>query len=110
MKSPPYQVYWDLGKIDHSVKTEEDEENYYKSLLYGCKYCDLIEDSELLMIVHICSENGKSKYEQHYMEAFNRKLEKKSSFETSNKMRITNFKNIIVMKDNKSVYTSWSRK
>ena len=38
-KSPPlsltYQVYSDLGEINpYSVKTEEDEENYYKSLLW----------------------------------------------------------------------------
>ena len=67
LRSPPYQVYWNLGKIHpNSVKTEQDEENYYKSLWYGCKYCDLIEDSERFMVTHFSSNNGKCKYEQHY--------------------------------------------
>ena len=45
--SPIYKVYPDLGVINpwSAVKTQEDEENYYKSLLYGCRECDRIEPS-----------------------------------------------------------------
>ena len=73
-----YQVYWDLGKIDpNSVKTVEEEVSYNKSLLYGCKNCDLILPSQIGMTTHICSWNGKSKYEQHNQEAFNRNIDRK---------------------------------
>jgi hypothetical protein len=75
--SVPYQVFSDLGYIDPwSVKTMEDEENYYKSLLYGCMKCDRIESSINLMLIHDCSNNGKSKYYQHQQEALNRKITK----------------------------------
>jgi hypothetical protein len=75
--SVPYQVYSDLGYIDPwSVKTMEQEENYYKSLLYGCMKCDRIESSIQLILIHDCSNNGKSKYEQHQQEALNRKITK----------------------------------
>ena len=60
----------------YSVETEQDEELYYKSLLYGCKNCDLILENRMYMVTHLCSRNNKSKYEQHQMEAMNRKLER----------------------------------
>lgn len=70
---PIYKVYPDLGVITPwSVKTQEDEENYYKSLLYGCRECDRIEPSIEFMLYHRCTKNGKSKYEQHQQEALNR--------------------------------------
>ena len=76
----PYKVYPDLGVINPSsaaVKTKEDnEENYYKSLLYGCRECDRIEPSLQFMLYHKCTKNGKSKYEQHQQEALNRQKEK----------------------------------
>lgn len=73
--SLPYKVYPDLGVINPwSVKTQEDEVNYYKSLLYGCRECDRIEPSIEFMLCHKCTKNGKSKYEQHQQEALNRKL------------------------------------
>lgn len=73
--SVPYKVYPDLGVINPwSVKTQEDEVNYYKSLLYGCRECDRIEPSIEFMLCHKCAKNGKSKYEQHQQEALNRKL------------------------------------
>lgn len=73
--SVPYKVHPDLGVINRwSVKTQEDEENYYKSLLYGCRECDRIEPSMEFMLCHKCTKNGKSKYEQHKQEALNRKL------------------------------------
>lgn len=72
--SIPYQVCSDLGVINPwTVKTQEDEENYYKSLLYGCRECDRIEPSLKFMLCHRCSHNGKSKYEQHQLEALERK-------------------------------------
>jgi hypothetical protein len=75
--SPIYQVYSDLGFIDlESVKTEEDEQNYYNSLLYGCKNCDLTSENRMYIATHYCSRNGKSNYEQHQMEAMNRKIER----------------------------------
>ena len=75
--SPIYQIYSDLGEIDtYSVETEEQEDFYYKSLLYGCKNCHLVSENKMYMVTHMCSRNGKSKYEQHQMEAMNRKLEK----------------------------------
>ena len=76
--SPPiYKVYPDLGVINpwSTVKTQEDEENYYKSLLYGCKECDRIEPSLQFMLYHRCTKNGKSKYKQHQQEALDRKKE-----------------------------------
>ena len=74
--SPIYKIYPDLQEIDpESVQSEEDEELYYKSLLYGCKKCDLISENRMYMVTHYCSRNEKSKYEQHQMEAMNRKLE-----------------------------------
>ena len=70
----PYKVYPDLGVIARwSVKTDEDEDNYYKSLLYGCRECDRIEPSLEFMLYHKCTKNSKSKYEQHQREALNRK-------------------------------------
>jgi hypothetical protein len=73
----PYKVYPDLGVIaPWSVKTDEDEYNYYKSLLYGCRECDRIEPSLEFMLYHKCTKNSKSKYEQHQREALNRKKEK----------------------------------
>ena len=76
--SPIYKVYPDLGVINpwSAVKTQEDEENYYKSLLYGCRECDRIEPSLQFMLHHRCTKNGKSKYKQHQQEALNRKKEK----------------------------------
>ena len=76
--SPIYKVYPDLGVINpwSAVKTQEDEENYYKSLLYGCRECDRIEPSLQFMLYHRCTKNGKSKYKQHQQEALNRKKEK----------------------------------
>lgn len=72
--SIPYQVCSDLGVINPwTVKTQEDEDNYYKSLLYGCRECDRIEPSLKFMLCHRCSHNGKSKYEQHQLEALERK-------------------------------------
>jgi hypothetical protein len=67
---PIYKVYPDLGVINpwSTVKTQEDEENYYKSLLYGCKECDRIEPSLQFMLYHRCTKNGKSKYKQHQQE------------------------------------------
>lgn len=51
--SVPYKVYPDLGVINPlSVKTQQDEENYYKSLLYGCRECDRIEPSIEFMLCH----------------------------------------------------------
>lgn len=65
-----YQLYSDLGVINPwTVKTQEDEDNYYKSLLYGCRECDRIEPSLKFMLCHRCSHNGKSKYEQDQREA-----------------------------------------
>ena len=64
--SPIYQVYSDLGKIDvYIVETEEDAENYYKSLLYGYINCDLTSENRMYLVTHYCSRNGKSKYELH---------------------------------------------
>lgn len=61
-----YQIYSDLGEMDpYSVETEQDEELYYKSLLYGCKNCDLILENRMYMVTHLYSRNNKSKYEQH---------------------------------------------
>ena len=78
--SPIYKVYSDLEEIDpYSVETEEQEDLYYKSLLYGCKNCDLTSENRMYMVTHSCSRNGKSKYEQHQMEAMNRKLGRLSS-------------------------------
>lgn len=75
--SPIYQVYSDLGDIDpYSVKTEEDEENYYKSLLYDCRNYDLVKDLRMFKVTHFCSRNGTSKYEQHQMETMNREPER----------------------------------
>ena len=84
--SPTYQVYSDLGYIDPDtdVKTEEDVENYYKSLLYGCLNCDLILENQMFMDMHFCSRNGKSKYYEHQQEALNRKIEKLSSGNNNN--------------------------
>ena len=77
--SVPYQVYPDFGVINPgSVKTQEDQDNYYKSLLYGCKECDRIELSLEFMLSHYCSHNGKSKYEQHQREALERIREKQN--------------------------------
>lgn len=74
--SPIYKIYPDLEEIDlESVETEEGEELYYKSLLRGCKNCDLIKDTECSMTVHFCSRNDKSKYYEHQQETFNRKIE-----------------------------------
>ena len=71
--SVPYKVYPELDVINPwSVKTQE-EDNYYKSLLYGCRECDRIEPSLKFMLCHRCSHNGKSKYEQHQREALERK-------------------------------------
>ncbi|HSF50377.1 MAG TPA: hypothetical protein VLA74_06415 [Nitrososphaeraceae archaeon] len=68
--SIPYQLYSSLGVINPwTVKTQEDEDNYYKSLLYGCRECDRIEPSLKFMLCHRCSQNGKSKYEQDQREA-----------------------------------------
>ena len=58
------------------METEEDEELYYKSLLYGCKNCDLISENRMYLVTHHCSRNGKSKYYEHQQELINRKLEK----------------------------------
>src|SRR5574339_286844 len=75
-----YQVCSDLGVINPwTVKTEEAAENYYKSLLYGCRECDRIEPSLKFMLCHRCTHNGKSKYEQHQLEALERKIEHKVS-------------------------------
>ena len=76
--SPIYKVYPDLGVINpwSAVKTQEKEENYYKSLLYGCRECDRIEPSLQFMLYHRCTKNGKSKYKQHQQEALNRTKEK----------------------------------
>jgi hypothetical protein len=77
--SPIYQIYSNLGEIDpYSVETEEQEDLYYKSLLYGCKNCDLISENKMYMVTHSCSRNGKSKYEKHQMEAMNREIQKLS--------------------------------
>ena len=52
--SVPIRLYPELGIIDPlKVKTLEDEENYYKSLLYGCRFCD-IQDHILQVIIHRC--------------------------------------------------------
>jgi hypothetical protein len=74
--SPIYKVYPDLGVINpwSAVKTQEDEENYYKSLLYGCRECDRIEPSLQFMLYHRCTKNGKSKYKQHQQELMSRRL------------------------------------
>jgi hypothetical protein len=62
--SPVYQVYSDLGYIDpESVENEEQEDLYYKSLLWGCKKCDMISENRMYMVTHYCSRNGNSKYE-----------------------------------------------
>jgi len=83
--SIPYKVYPDLGVFNPwSVKTQEDEENYYKSLLYGCRECDRIEPSIEFMLYHRCTKNGKSKYEQHQQEALNRKKEKLKKMKMKN--------------------------
>ena len=75
--SPIYQVYSDLEEIDSdSVETEEDEEMYYNSLLWGCKNCDLIKDNRMFMTFHFCSNNGKSRYHEHQQEFINKKLER----------------------------------
>ena len=75
--SPIYKIYSDLEEIDpYSVETDEDKELYYKSLLYGCKKCDLISENKTYMVMHLCSRNGKSKYYEHQQEAMNRKLDK----------------------------------
>jgi hypothetical protein len=75
--SPIYKVYSDIPEIDpYSVETEEQEDLYYKSLLYGCKNCDLTSENRMYMVTHFCPRNGKSNYELHQMEAMNRKLEK----------------------------------
>ena len=60
--SPIYKVYPDLEDIDPESVETEDEENYYKSLLWGCKNCDLIKENRMFMVVHFCSRNDKSKY------------------------------------------------
>jgi hypothetical protein len=66
-----------LGYIDpENVETEKDEQDYYNSLLWGCKNCDLVKENRMFMVTHLCSRNGNSKYEQHQMEAMNRKLER----------------------------------
>jgi hypothetical protein len=77
LSSPIYKVYPDLGVINpcSAIKTQEDEENFYKSLLYGCKECDRIEPSLQFMLYHSCTKNGKSKYKQHQQEALDRKKE-----------------------------------
>jgi hypothetical protein len=76
----PYQVYPDFCVIyPWSVKTQEDEENYYKSLLYGCRECDRIEPSIEFMLYHRCTKNGKSKYEQHQQELMSRRLKQVKS-------------------------------
>ena len=72
-------VQWFRFIDPDSVKTEEDEQNYYNSLLYGCKNCDLISENRMYRVRHLCSRNGKSKYELHQQEAMNRKIAKLSS-------------------------------
>jgi hypothetical protein len=75
--SPIYQIYSDLGEMDpYSVETEEQEDLYYKSLLWDCKNCDLVSENKMYVITHLCPRNNKSNYEQHQMEAMNRKLER----------------------------------
>jgi hypothetical protein len=76
--SPIYKVYPDLGVINplSALKTQEDEENYYKSFLYGCRECDRIEPSLQFILYHKCTKNGKSKYKQNQQEALNRMKEK----------------------------------
>jgi hypothetical protein len=83
---PIYKVYPDLGMINPCsiLETQQDEENYYKSLLYGCKECDRIEPSLQFMLYHRCTKNGKSKYKQHQQEALNRKKEKLENTNKSN--------------------------
>ncbi len=64
--SPVYQIYSDLGYIDtESVETEEQEDLYYKSLLWGCKNCDLVSENKMYVVTHLCLRNNKSNYEQH---------------------------------------------
>ncbi|MGE5863273.1 MAG: hypothetical protein ACM31H_05825, partial [Nitrososphaerales archaeon] len=51
--SVSYEVYQDLGVINPwSVKTQEDEVNYCKSLLYGSREYDRIEPSIEFMLCH----------------------------------------------------------
>ena len=83
LSTPIYKVYPDLGVINpwSALETQEDEENYYKSLLYGCRECDRIEPSLQFMLYHRCTKNVKSKYKQHQQEALNRKKEKEKELE-----------------------------
>ena len=75
--SPIYKVYSELPEIDpYSVETEEQEDLYYKSLLWGCKNCDLVSENKMYMAVHYCSRNNKSKYYEHQQEFINRKIDK----------------------------------
>lgn len=78
--SPPYKVYPDIEEISpESVQTEQDEELYHKSRLYGCRTCDITSENKMYMVIHglhFCSNNGKSKYHQHQQEYINRKIEK----------------------------------
>ena len=77
--SPIYQVYFDLGIIDpNSVQTEQQEKDYYNSLLYGCKNYNLVSENRLYMVTHYCSRNGKSQYELHQQQVLNHKIEKLS--------------------------------
>ena len=79
MTSLPYKVYPDIEEIDPNwVQSEQDEELYHKSRLYGCRHCDLISENRMYLMVHSCSNNGKSKYNEHQMDAFNRKIERLS--------------------------------
>ena len=70
------------------MNTEEDEQNYYNSLLYECKNCDLISEKRMYMVMHYGSRNGKSKYELHLQEAMNRKIERLTKI---NKKFLNNF-------------------
>jgi hypothetical protein len=73
----PYKIYPDLEEMNEElVQSEEDEELYRKSRLYGCRNCDLVSENRMYLIVHSCSNNGKSKYNEHQMDAFNRKIER----------------------------------
>jgi hypothetical protein len=66
-----------LGYIDpESEETEQDEQDYYNSLLWSCKKCNHISENRMYMVTHLCSRNGKSKYYEHQQELINRKLEK----------------------------------
>ena len=106
--SVPYKVYPELDVINPwSVKTQEDEVNYYKSLLYGCRECDRIEASIEFMLCHKCTKNGKSKYEQHQQEALKRKLKLISKKEMERKK----VKNQKMGKTNlKKAQLEWRRK